>query len=82
MKVDLLNIPLILVALITTLGAWATQRSASKALHKNARFTAETEAYDRARKLDVATIERQDKEYEELEARYKALRESIEKDNK
>lgn len=32
----------------------------------NSRTQAETEAYNRARKMDVETIERQDKEIEEL----------------
>lgn len=62
---DPINIGAIVVGFTGVLGGWLTQRSASKAN----RFTAETEAYNRARKLDIETIERQDREYAELEAK-------------
>lgn|SRR5512134_1401222 len=64
---DPINIGAIVVALTGAFGGWAAQRAATKAT----RFTAETEAYNRARKLDIETIERQDKEYAELEAKHK-----------
>lgn len=55
-----------LVALISVGGAWLSQRAAAKASTTNTKITAEADAYDRARKMDIATIERQDKEFEEL----------------
>jgi hypothetical protein len=69
----------IVVALISALGAWAAQRSARSATTVSEKTKAETEAYIRARKMDVETIERQDKELDELrrrdEARELAIRE-------
>src|SRR3954471_2005236 len=67
---DPINIGSIIVGFAGVLGGWLTQRSAAKAN----RFTAETEAYNRARKLDIETIERQDKEYEELQAKLKQMK--------
>lgn len=58
------------VAVIAALSAWASQRSASRASSLNVATTSrvdmEKEAYDRARKFDIETIERQDAEIAEL----------------
>lgn len=56
----------IAVAIISALGAWAAQRSAKSASTVSEKTKAETEAYIRARDMDVKTIERQDKEIETL----------------
>lgn len=61
----------IIVAIISALGAWAAQRSARSASVVSEKTKAETEAYGRARKMDVETIERQDKEINELVERDK-----------
>lgn len=62
----------ILVALIAALGAWAAQRSATRASKFNTetsgRLEAERNAYERARAFDVDTIKRQAKELESLRA--------------
>lgn len=63
----------IITSLIAVAGAWAASRNARQAAEKNAvvvsttdlekaRMAAETEAYNRARKMDIETIERQEKE--------------------
>lgn len=54
------------VALIAAFGAWAAHKTSSKANVLNARTTAEEQAYVRARKFDLETIDRQDKEIDEL----------------
>jgi FtsZ-binding cell division protein ZapB len=66
----------VIVAVISALAALASQRSARNAAHysanssvMNERIKAETDAYNRARKMDIETIERQDKEIEELRQR-------------
>lgn len=83
-----IQIASIIVAAISALGAWASQRSASKALTKNAnsasRVEMEKEAYDRARKFDTDTIERQDAEIAELRGEVSQVREEnkqLRKDN-
>lgn len=70
-------------------GVWASSRNARKATEKNAvvvsatelekaRATAESEAYNRARKFDVETIERQDKELDELRQTLVGMRADVE----
>lgn len=63
---DSTNLASLIVSLIAALGAIAAGRSASKAQVRTAevqsRTSAETEAYNRARNMDVATITRQDNE--------------------
>lgn len=61
------------VAVIGLIGAWFSARSAraaaeysAKASVANQKAEAETEAYNRARKMDVETIQRQDAEIAEL----------------
>jgi predicted RNase H-like nuclease (RuvC/YqgF family) len=63
----------IFVALISVISAALAGRAARAAAKYNSdasvastRAQAETEAYSRARKMDIETIERQDKEIEEL----------------
>ena len=67
----------ILVAVIAALSAYASQRAAAKATTLNTSTTSrvdmEKEAYDRARKFDIETIERQDAEIAELRADKAAL---------
>lgn len=65
----------IAISLITALGAWASSRASSRASTANSKTEAEKEAYDRARKMDVATIERQDAELEEIREQNRLLRE-------
>lgn len=62
------------VALIALVSAVLSGRSAANASKYSSRTQAETEAYNRARKMDVETIERQDKELTELDEKYKFLR--------
>lgn len=58
------------VAAIAALSAYASQRAAARATTINTTTTSrvdmEKEAYDRARKFDIETIERQDAEIAEL----------------
>lgn len=67
----------LIVAVIAALAAIASQRAASKASVVNSKTMAETEAYNRARKMDIDTIERLDKENKELREREKELEEQI-----
>jgi TolA-binding protein len=71
---DPINVGLILVTLITAFGAWATQKNASKANRLSAKEAAEANAYDRARLMDISTIERQKLEIAEFEEEQKELR--------
>lgn len=81
MRMDAGNWAAIITSLIALFGAWASSRNARKAAEKNvvvttsgevekARLAAETAAYERARKMDVETIERQDKEIAEVREQY------------
>ncbi len=78
---DPINVVTIIVAIIASLSAYASQRSASKvSLNNNAttsRVEMEKEAYDRARSYDTETIRRQDTEIEEIRAENKELREEV-----
>lgn len=72
----------ILVALVAVISAFLAQRSAKNAAKLNSDATitnsktlAETEAYNRARKMDVETIERQDEDIRELRENSNKLRE-------
>lgn len=60
----------IIVSVVAALASWAASRASSRASTLNATTTSrsalETEAYVRARKLDVETIERQDAEIDDL----------------
>lgn len=74
----------IFVALISIISAIFSGRSArtaakynSDASVMNSRTQAETEAYNRARKMDIETIERQDKDIEELRLNSEKLRERV-----
>ena len=70
-----------LVAIIATGSAYASQRAAARASTMNtittSRVDMEKEAYDRARKFDIETIERQDAEIEELRRDNVELHEKI-----
>jgi cell division protein FtsB len=70
----------IVIAAIGVIAAWLSGRAARNAAKAsadatmaNVRTTAETEAYLRARSMDVATIDRQDKELTALRARVRTL---------
>lgn len=74
----------IVVAFISILSAVLAGRSArtaskynSDASITNSRTLAETEAYNRARKMDIETIERQDKEIDEIREQNRRLREKV-----
>lgn len=77
MKLDPLNIGLIITTLITVLAGWASQRAATKATRANAKDQVESEAYSRARAMDDKTIARQNEEIEDLSSDNKALRAEI-----
>lgn len=74
---DATNLASLIVACIAALTAIASQRSASKASVVNSRTAAEEEAFNRARKMDVDTIDRLDKENKELREREKELEEQV-----
>lgn len=69
---DSTNIAGLAVSLIATFVGYMSARSANKASNRNtelsARFSMEDKAYERARKFDTDTIERQDEEIQELRA--------------
>lgn len=77
------EISAIVVALVAALGAWASQRSASRAAEINTtvsgRLEAEREAYQRARAFDIQTIERQNEEIHELHKENEELRVMLKK---
>lgn len=68
----------VLISLITAMGALASSRASTKASTANAKTEAEKEAYDRARKMDVETIGRQDAELEEIREQNRLLKEQNE----
>jgi TolA-binding protein len=79
--VDTVNISGIIVALIGIISAWLAARAAQKAAKSSAdasmsneRVKAETEAYQRARKMDTDTIARQDEELKELREEIASVR--------
>lgn len=63
----------IIVALIALISAIFSGRAASGAAKYSSKAQAETEAYGRARKMDIETIERQNGQLEELRKRVKEL---------
>lgn len=67
----------IIISAITGIFAWLAARQSSKAAVTNSvtsgRVEMEKEAYERARKLDTETINRQDGELKELEEKYEKL---------
>jgi predicted nuclease with TOPRIM domain len=74
----------VIVALVAVVSAILSGRAArkstqltSEASTMNARTQAETESYNRARQMDVQTIERQGKELEEIRANAEKLREKV-----
>lgn len=74
----------IIVAALSLLAGLYTARQASKASTTSVRTQAETEAYERARKMDTETIGKQEKKIERLEARVEHLEEQndmLEQDN-
>lgn len=78
------NWAIIVVGLISVLGAYVSGRAARSAAKFNAdastassKAQAETEAYHRARKMDIETIERQNKEIEEIRKNNQDLRHKV-----
>jgi FtsZ-binding cell division protein ZapB len=74
----------IVVALISVISAFLAGRAArnaakfnSEAAVASSKTQAETEAYQRARKMDIETIERQDQEIEEIRDNSAKLREKV-----
>ena len=74
MKLDPVNIGLIITTLITVLAGWASQRSAAKTSRATAKEQAESEAYNRAREMDDKTIKRQNEEIDDLTKDNRQLR--------
>lgn len=75
---------IVVVALTSVIGAVLSGRAAKKATQitteasvTNSKMLAETEAYARARKMDVETINRQDEEIKEIQQNNRELREKI-----
>lgn len=78
------DLALILVAVISVISAVLSSRSARKAAKydsdssvTNTRTVAETEAYNRARKMDIETIQRQDNEIDEIREQNRKLRAKV-----
>lgn len=81
---DQINWAGIIVAGIGVVAAWLSGRSAAKAAKYNAdasmasaKAEAETQAYERARKMDVETIKRQDDEIDEIRQNNQELRNKV-----
>lgn len=74
MKLDPLNIGLIITTLVTVLAGWASQRAATKTARVTAKEQAELDAYTRAREMDSKTITRQNEEIDDLTKDNKELR--------
>lgn len=77
---DQINWSGVLIALIGVISAWFSARAArnsakfsADASMANERAKAETDAYERARSMDLKTIERQDEEIAELIDKVKSL---------
>lgn len=64
----------IIVAFVAGLTGWAAQRQSAKASVKVSRLDLEKEAYDRARAYDTETINRQDREIEEIRKELETFR--------
>lgn len=77
MKLDPLNIGLIVTTLVTVLAGWASQRAATKTSRINAKEQAEIEAYSRAREMDNKTITRQNEEIDDLIKDNRTLRDKV-----
>jgi chromosome segregation ATPase len=82
---DASNLAALITSALALFGVWVTSRNARKAAERNvvvttsgevekARLAAETAAYERARKMDVETIERRDKEIKEIREQYEQVR--------
>lgn len=73
---DAIQIGSIVVATIAAVASWASQKAASRAATRNTDSTLEAkrleQAYERARKFDIETIEQQDKK---LQAQAKEIEE-------
>jgi TolA-binding protein len=69
----------VLVSIVAAASAYASQRSANKASTKNTSVSLEAkrleQAYERARKFDMKTIERQDQLIRDLTAKVEHLEE-------
>lgn len=69
------------VACVAALSAWASSRAATNASTKNNEVNVEAkrleQAYERARKFDIETIGRQDREIEELRDENDQLRAQV-----
>ena len=75
--IDPYSIGAILIALIAALGTWASHKSSAKASTINAKAAAEVEAYNRARKMDLETIQRQDAEIDDIRAENGILKKRV-----
>lgn len=74
---DQINWAGIVIAAIGVVASWLAGRAAKNASKYSARTQAETEAYQRARKMDVETIERQDQEIDEIRKNNQDLRQKV-----
>lgn len=77
MPIDPLNFGAILIAVIAALGTWASHRQSSKAAIVNEKAKAEVEAYNRARAMDLRTMELQDAEFHELRDKHETLKKRV-----
>lgn len=69
-----INLGVILIALISALGGFATSKAAAKANRISDKEKAELDAYNRASQMDILTIERQKTELVEFEKEQKELK--------
>lgn len=72
----------VIVSAIAAVGGWLSARESRKASNTNSvtsgRVEMEKEAYERARKLDTDTIQRQEEELDDLRSRNDRLQERVE----
>lgn len=65
------------VGSVSAVSAWLAGRSAKKASEFNTKTTAETEAYNRARQMDIETLDRQKRDLTEIRENNKEIREKL-----
>lgn len=65
-SLDPANLATIITGVVGVIGMWGAHKISARATQKNTRAVAETDAYTRARALDLQTIERQNAEIKDL----------------
>lgn len=66
MPLDPANLATIITGVVGVVGMWGAHKISARATQKNTKEVAETEAYSRARAMDMQTIERQNAEIKDL----------------